>query len=610
LDKTAMVPPTPPEASKEIEFVRSLVAKRFPVYDVRVSYDVVQFFCRTDPATLEDSFEQLRMDMAPQGYIPMITYQGGEHIVQVARKPKMKYRSVYVNLGFFIVTFLTMVLAGVLYWDGYAGTGSGGLFTTESLEMGIVMFTVPLMAILAVHELGHFFMARRRHVAASLPFFIPSIPPLGTFGAFISLRDPMPNKKALLEIGAAGPLCGLALAVPLGIIGLIMTNDGAKLAPQNIGDNVVGISFSLIFFWLTQLIPVGGDYLLHPVAFAAWVGILVTAINLLPVGQLDGGHIARALLGNRTKYLSYGVAAFLVVLSLYFTAWIIFAMLVLILGVKHPPPLNDISPLGTKRKIIGVLTFAVLVVSFVPQPMFPIYQDYRFEMTPVNEGGLNGTIVPGGTYSAQVLVNNTGNTYNVIRLSKVSSPLNWNVGFKNTSASGSGFGPSLTVTLNASEYTRVDVLVSAPRGAEVNTNQSLVITAISGNASIEHRLTFNMTVETPALTYWVPNGTVQVTSNSFARVSVILNSTGDTSYNLTLSTNDTRPSFVNYMLFTMDPPGPDAATIDVTIPANGSVTFGVNVSAGGSPAPGTIHVDILLNGANIGQIAIEIQVAV
>ena len=101
-----MAPPIPPEASKEIEFVKGLVAKRFPVYDVRVSYDVVEFFCRVDSTMLEDSFEELRQDMAPHGYIPMISYDGGEHIIRVARKPKMKYRSITVNLAFFIITFM------------------------------------------------------------------------------------------------------------------------------------------------------------------------------------------------------------------------------------------------------------------------------------------------------------------------------------------------------------------------------------------------------------------------------------------------------------------------------------------------------------------------
>src|SRR5512137_1395130 len=431
-----MAPPIPPEASKEIEFVKSLVAKHFPVYDVRVSYDVVQFFCRIDPATLEDTFEQMREDMAPHGYIPMITYDGGEHIVQVARKPKMKYRSISVNLAFFVITFITMLLAGILDWASYSDS-SGPILTQDNLVMGVLTFTIPLMAILGVHELGHFFMARRRKVAASLPFFIPSFPPLGTFGAFISLRDPIPNKKALLEIGIAGPLCGLILAIPLAILGLILTNDGAKLAPQNVGGNILGVSFPLLYTWLEMLFPITGDYLLHPTAFAAWVGILVTALNLLPVGQLDGGHIARALLGNKVKYLSWAVAAILIGLSFFYTGWFLFAMLVILLGVRHPPPLNDITPLGKKRTIVGVFAFVVLIIAFVPQPMVPIAQDYKFELAPAD--GLNGTIIPGGVFAAQIVVNNTGNTYNVIQLQGDSPPIGWTIEFKSPEENDSAY---------------------------------------------------------------------------------------------------------------------------------------------------------------------------
>src|SRR5512136_936366 len=121
------------------------------------------------------------------------------------------------------------------------------------------------MAILGVHELGHYIAARKRGVAASLPFFIPSIPPLGTFGAFISLREPIPNKKTLLEIGVAGPLAGLALAIPLGILGLMLTNDGAKLAPENIpSGGALGLIFPLIYQGLEQLFPLKGDFILHP----------------------------------------------------------------------------------------------------------------------------------------------------------------------------------------------------------------------------------------------------------------------------------------------------------------------------------------------------------
>lgn len=603
-----MTPPIPPEASKEIEFVKSLVAKHFPVYDVRVSYDVVQFFCRVDPATLEDSFEQMREDMAPHGYIPMITYDGGEHIVQIARKPKMKYRSISVNLAFFVITFITMLLAGILDWASYSDS-SGPILTQDNLVMGVLTFTIPLMAILGVHELGHFFMARRRKVAASLPFFIPSFPPLGTFGAFISLRDPMPNRKALLEIGVAGPLCGLALAIPLGILGLILTNDGARLAPQNVGGNVVGVSFPLLYSWLELLIPIKGDYLLHPTAFAAWVGILVTALNLLPVGQLDGGHIARALLGNKTRYLSWVVAAALIGMSVFYTGWFLFAMLVLLLGVRHPPPLNDISPLGTKRKIVGVLAFAVLIIAFVPQPMVPIAQDYKFEIASLDD--TNGTIVPGGTFVTQVLVNNTGNTHNEIELQKDTSPLDWIVEFRETAKINQSYSQDFVAVLNAGDTVTLDMRITSSIDANIGGNGSVVVLATPKNdTSIERRLTLNLSVVSPALTYWVVGGTVTIARGTYSSVSVMLNSSEETDNNVTLMTNQTRPAFVDCVLYTISPLGAEAQEINVAVPAHGNVTFGVNVTVGASAAVGdvAVYIDILVNNADIGRIQVNVRV--
>jgi Zn-dependent protease len=603
-----MVPPIPPEASKEIEFVKGLVAKRFPVYDVRVNYDVVEFFCRADSATLEESFEELRQDMAPHGYIPMISYDRGEHIIRVARRPKMKYRSTKVNLAFFIVTFATMLLAGVVYWDGYANS-SGPLFTSDNLIMGVLTFTVPLMAILGVHELGHFFMARRRKVAASLPFFIPSFPPLGTFGAFISLRDPIPNRKALLEIGVAGPLCGLVLAIPLGILGLILTNDAAKLAPQNVEGNVLGVSFPLLYTLLEQLFPIKGDYLLHPTAFAAWVGILVTALNLLPVGQLDGGHIARALLGDKTRYLSWAVAAVLIAMSLFYTGWFLFAMLVILLGVRHPPPLNDISPLGKKRAIVGVLAFVILIVAFVPTPLVSISQDYRFELTPAGE--LNGTIVPGGTFITHVVVDNTGNTYNEIDLQMGSSPAGWTVEFKNASQSEAQYTALLTVVENASETARVDVRVTASEAASIGNNVTVELLGTpKDDPSIERTLVLNLSVVAPSFTYWVVDGQVTVARGSQTSVTVMLNSTEDADNDITLATDQNRPMSVDFFLYTITPAGDNESEINVTLPANGSVSFGVNIVVGTTATAGNaaIYVDMTMNGAPVGRIPISLTI--
>ena len=598
-----MAPTMPPEASQEIELVKSLVARRFPVYDVRVNYDVVQFFCKVDPATLEESFEMLREDMAQHNYIPMITYDRGEHVIQVARKPQMKYRSIYVNLGFLIVTFLTMLFAGVLDWVSYSGVPAGETWYPENIMMGVLTFTLPLMAILSVHELAHYFMARRRKVAASLPFFIPSFPPLGTFGAFISLRDPIPNKKALMEIGAAGPLAGLALAIPIGIYGLILTNQGAMAPPLNQAGNVVGISFPLLYSWIEELFPITGDYLLHPTAFAAWVGILVTGLNLLPVGQLDGGHIARALLGEKSKYLSWATVAALVGMSFLYFGWIIFAVLVLFLGTRHPPTLNDISGIGRSRKAVGVFAFVVLLLTFVPQPMVAISADYSFEVEP--QGETEATILPGGSYTLGLVVTNTGNAYNEILVTGTDMPLGWEVTFTDSRGDEPRTGASLLLHLNSTEHAELSAVVVASPDEVSGATRSLLIRATSTNSSVSHDVRLNFTVETPSLTYWVVDAMTTIARGSSGNITVQLNNSEDSGFNLTLRTNETRPSSVDYLLWTAE--APMAAEVNLTVPARGSASFGVFVLVGSLATPGdaAVSVEVYIGEASI----LRIQVA-
>lgn len=583
-----MAPPIPPEASKEIEFVKSLVARHFPVYDVRVSYDVVEFFCRIDETTLEGNFERLREDMAGHGYIPMIMYDKGEHIVTVAKKPAAKYRSVSVNLAMLVVTFLTMLLAGVLDWSGYAGVDSGAIFTTENLLMGMLTFTLPLMAILGVHELAHYLVARRRGVAASLPFFIPSIPPLGTFGAFISLRDPIPNKKTLLEIGVAGPLAGLLVALPLGIIGLILTNSEAKLVPTNVGsEGVMGISFPLIYQALELFIPLRGDYLLHPTAFAAWVGFLVTALNLLPVGQLDGGHVARALLGSGAKYLSWVTVAILVGIGMFYYGWLIFALLILFLGARHPPPLNDISPLDLKRKGLGVLTFAVLVFAFVPIPMTTVTADYSFELQPI--GTTNATIALGGSHVFNVTVNNTGNALNEIAIADTTSVADWNAVFKLKSADASHYAEDMVLSLNSGENATLSVLVAAPPSAQYGQDQTVTIKGVTRNGSVERTLTFNLTVTNPLFEFWVSDSTVAAAPGSSVYTSILVNNTGGTEANVTLDAT-VQPTYFDVFLISgaLNTTGP----VNLTVPANGSVNVSVLILVSPSATQGasTLHI--------------------
>ena len=603
-----MAPPIPPEASKEIEQIRSLVARHFPVYDIRVTYDVVEFFVRAAPETLEENFEALRAEMAQQNYIPMITYERGEHIITVAKKPVMKFRGITVNLAMLVVTFLTTILAGTLEWAGYSSVPSSQTFAPDTILSGTIVFALPLMSILGVHELAHYFMARRRNVAASLPFFIPSIPPLGTFGAFISLREPIPNKKTLLEIGVAGPLAGLALAIPLGILGLMLTNDGAKLAPENIpAGGALGLIFPLIYQGLEQLFPLKGDFILHPTAFAAWVGFLVTALNLLPVGQLDGGHVARALFGSKSRYLSWATIAILVGLGFFYLGWLLFAVLILFLGARHPPPLNDITKLDVKRKAVGFFTFVVLVIAFSPLPLVSIPADYSFEMTPT--GSTNASLAAGESHTFIVFVDNIGNALNDVTISLESGPIGWTVQFKQSFQVATSFGAPYSVSLNSTQNTSIDVLVTAPASSLVGGVNTITVKGTSENkTSISHEVTFNLTLSSPAFAHWIVNNNTAISPGSWGNVTVRINNTGPVQLNLTLNDSSGPPSPVYALLRvgTSNTTGP----VDLTVPANGNSTFYVEIYVLPSTPAGsrTVNIDVLYHQINVDTITIGLMV--
>jgi len=600
-----MAPPIPPEASKEIEFVKGLVAKYFPVYDVRVTYDVVQFYCRVDDTTLEERFEGMREDMTKQGYIPMIVYEKGEHIVTVAKKPDARYRSIYVNFAMLAITFVAMLVAGAYNWASYADLPSSEVFGSEGLTYGMLYFTLPLLTILAVHELAHFAFAKRQRVAASMPFFIPSIPPLGTFGAFISLRDPIPNRKALLEIGVAGPIAGLLMTIPFAIGGLYLTNLEAKPVPEDIGESgVVGIVFPLIFQGIQSLVPATGDYLLHPMAFAAWVGFLVTALNLLPVGQLDGGHVARALLGAKAKYLTWATIAALVGLGIFYFGWLLFAMFILFLGAKHPPPLNDISKLDLKRAGVGALAFAILIIAFVPIPMVEIATDHSFTIDP--EDGTNATIAAGQTYLFQLMVNNTGNTRSQIEFSMVSGPPNWYTQFKGFDQGDTNYSQTYSVELRVNHNATIDVLVHSATTTTAP-NATVEVKAAAVNSSFEQTVRFSFNISAPALTYDITDDNLSIPKGTFGNVTVTVNNAGPALGNVTfVATSDY--SDIHVVLF--ETWHNESSSLSLNISAGGHAVFKVNVFVMSFASPGkyTVPIEVRYADAVIGTFEITIQV--
>jgi membrane-associated protease RseP (regulator of RpoE activity) len=370
----AWMPPPPP--GTEVDRIRTTVGRYFPVYETRVTPNSLVLLVHIDAATLEDRFDRLRQDLWAQYYIPQVRYDRGEHVIEVVRRPARPGWSSITNLVLLFLTVATTVTAGAFLWVAYTG---GSTLGAPDFLWGGIFFGLPLMAILGLHELAHFVTARRHHVDASLPYFIPVPPPFilfGTFGAFISLREPIPNKKALLDIGASGPLAGFAVSIPVTLLGMYLSAHGPVLSVANCGPSFLGVSYgnfligeSFLWFVLGKFLPIT-SVALHPVELAGWVGLLVTAINLLPAGQLDGGHVFRALLGERARYVSYAAVVLLFGLGVFlYNGWIIFAFLILFLGMRHPPPLNDLTPLDLPRKLVGLGVVAILVTGFVLVPI-------------------------------------------------------------------------------------------------------------------------------------------------------------------------------------------------------------------------------------------------
>jgi membrane-associated protease RseP (regulator of RpoE activity) len=360
----------PLEPPFDIELLQREVGQRFPFYDMRSNINTVAFFCRIDEETIEEKFESLRQALSQKHYIPMIRFEHGEYIIYIIKKPEAKKRkSIWVNIVLLIATILTTTLAGALQWVDINQVDWVNMFSVSYLWQGFIFFSVPLLLILGVHEMGHYFVSKKHHVDASLPYFIPLPPPflLGTFGALISTREPIPNRKALLDIGAAGPLCGFLVAIPISLLGFFLMQQNPLPVPAT-GGNMVLLP-PLLLQWMQSLFSIPENAIIHPTLFAGWVGIFLTAVNLLPAGQLDGGHVARAVLKEKHKYISWIVIFVLAGLSFYYTGWLMFAIIILLfIGTQHQPPLNEITRLDSRRVLLGLVILIVFILSFAPIP--------------------------------------------------------------------------------------------------------------------------------------------------------------------------------------------------------------------------------------------------
>ncbi|MDZ7723964.1 MAG: site-2 protease family protein [candidate division KSB1 bacterium] len=237
--------------------------------------------------------------------------------------------------------------------------------------MGGVWYALPVIVILFSHEMGHYLMCRRYRVPATFPFFIPFpfLNPFGTLGAVIRIRGIIPSRKALFDIGVAGPLAGLAFTLPALYFGISMSD--IVPATENT-DAAFYLGESLLYKGISYLtlgpISDGYDVMLHPLAYAGWVGLFVTALNLLPIGQLDGGHVYYSLFGRRGKAGSMIFLAALGVAVINYPGWGLLFLILLIWGRKHPPPADDSTPIDLKRRLIAGFVFIIFILSFIPEP--------------------------------------------------------------------------------------------------------------------------------------------------------------------------------------------------------------------------------------------------
>jgi len=325
-----------------------------------------QFLC-----DLSQCFDDLRRRMESHGFTPFVRGEGdGVSLVAapvVFNPPDSKW---IINLVLLLATILSTLFVGAL--SEFAALGIDRIPGIGDLWLGFP-YCLSLMTILGAHELGHYFAGRYHKVPVTLPYFIPlPFPPIGTLGAFIRLKAPVKNKRALLDVGVAGPLAGLLFAIPILLYGLSISPVQALPAGSYTleGNSII---YALAKMAVKgQMLPNGTeDGLLSQVAWAGWVGLLVTGLNLIPVGQLDGGHIAYALFGKRARILYWPVIVALIALVIFTRTymWALWAVLLFFLGRIYAEPLDDITPLDSRRQVVAITSLVLFILVFVPIPL-------------------------------------------------------------------------------------------------------------------------------------------------------------------------------------------------------------------------------------------------
>lgn len=356
-----------------MEKIQTLVSTYFTFTDYTVEDSVIIF--KIEPF-LHD-FETIKNAFEEKGYYSFLRKKKGQHYLILVEKVPQGPPNIMWNVVLFVATIASTLFAG--YWLSIGPVMKGYM---DNVWVGSVSFSAAIMFILGIHELGHKYASHRNGVDATWPYFIPM--PLfiiGTMGAVIKSRSPMPNNNSMIQLGAAGPLCGFLAAIPLYILGIKLSYVvPATPAP---GEGVIYFGQSILTEFLAEKViqvPQGYDIFLHPLAIAAWAALLVTSVNLIPVGQLDGGHIARAILGEKWhRIVSYGLIGGMAVMGFpwynpffVWEGWLFWAFILyfLIMRAGSGGSMNELEPVSSGSKLLALVALAVFILTVIPIPLF------------------------------------------------------------------------------------------------------------------------------------------------------------------------------------------------------------------------------------------------
>lgn len=311
-------------------------------------------FALTTTEGIRDRFIELQRRLAPLDLLPLLRRRDGQPVLILTPRPAPGRWAWQTNALLFLATLGTTFYAGFLQSDALTRDG----FLTDPVAGGLA-FAIAVLFILVSHEMGHKLVALRRGIDASLPYFLPMAPPVGTMGAVIITRTPAPNRDSLMDLGASGPIAGFLAAIPVLIYGI---RHSFVIQPSP-SQGFITFPDPLLMRLLARVLidlPPGRDILMHPVLFAGWIGLFVTSLNLLPSGMLDGGHAVRAALGPRAHTILSIVG---IVLAVGMGALLMALLMVLLMRRGHVGPLDDLSPMSRSRQLVGLALVAIFILS-------------------------------------------------------------------------------------------------------------------------------------------------------------------------------------------------------------------------------------------------------